>query len=82
MTDIRMFESIDTDLDDHCEMCRWQFTEMCPGHDTFAGRPLQDLDNARLGFNICHRFCLTNKETERRHEQLMKKLSENIIIDN
>lgn len=75
-----MWEHLEKDLVNECTDCRWHQTSACPHNQHYPNNPLMSLDDKRV-YEICHRFVLTNEERERRHEALMRKLSENIIVD-
>lgn len=79
MTNVRMFEQETHGVTDSCEHCRWFETAMCPNNDNFIGRTLFDVGQKQSKYRICHRFVLTNKERERRWQQVLDKLHENIV---
>lgn len=78
MTDY-MFEQPTHGVKDTCDVCRWFKTTMCPHNDAFVGRPLFDTAQTMREYRTCHRFTLTNKERERRWQQVMDKMHENIV---
>lgn len=78
MTEFRMFEKATLGVIDTCKQCRWLQTEMCPRHVDFVGRHLREPSDYPT---ICHRFTITQEERERRWQQVMDKLHENLGDD-
>jgi len=82
VTDKRMFSDVEPRTLDTCTVCRWQGTEMCPRETaSYVGRYLEDPDRifrASSWHTYCSRFYPTHTEQERRWEQLMEKMSENL----
>ena len=63
---------------DSCLVCRWKSTTMCPRDSGYVGRPISDSISDPYSTKICHRFVVTNWETERRWKLTMEKLHQNL----
>lgn len=66
----------DHGVENQCYQCRWERTAMCPYSDQYRGRVMFDTSLRRN--NACHRFVMTEAERERRWQQVMNKMSENL----
>jgi len=79
---IQLYESAKLTSSDVCKVCRWHNSNMCPKSHDFVGRHMCDPNKIRsTPSEICSRYSITTEEKERRWQQILNKLNENLDIE-